>query len=171
MQWYDPSKNFMLLKRINYPVPTPLRVFEFYCEQHKIYPSIIIGVYSGHNHNTYKFQIVEMKENKQNLRQIENYDDLDHLNVINVTQIDKDSILLCHDTFVKILGLDGVVKQQIGKTNTLQFEFLIDSIIYMHEQDSVIAFHKHGLQARSFKENDVKLFSYFTKYPNLSLKY
>ncbi len=47
LQWYDPSKNFMLLKRIRYPVPNPLKVFEFLIEQNKIYPPLIIGVSLG----------------------------------------------------------------------------------------------------------------------------
>jgi hypothetical protein len=44
MQWYDPLNNFMLLKRVSYPVPSPLNVFELLTEQNKIYPPVIIGI-------------------------------------------------------------------------------------------------------------------------------
>lgn len=78
------------------------------------------------------------------------------MNIINVTQIDKDSILICHDNFVKIIGLDGIVKQDINKKSILEFNFKIESLVCLPDQDSVIAFHKHGLEERSYKENDVK---------------
>ena len=57
--------------------------------------------------------------------------------------------MICHDKFVKILNLDGVVKK-----NILIFNFRIESLVLL-DQESVIAFHKHGLQERSFKESDV----------------
>ena len=79
------------------------------------------------------------------------------LNIINVTQIDKESILICHDNFVKIIGLDGIVKVDINSQRPLilEFNFRIESLVCLTEQESVIAFHKHGLEERSFKENDV----------------
>ncbi len=71
------------------------------------------------------------------------------MDVVSLNQIDKESIIICHDSCVKILGLDGCVKK-----NVLVFDFKIDSLVLL-DQESVIAFHKHGLQERSFKENDV----------------
>ena len=42
------------LKRISYPVPNPLNVFELLTEQNKIYPPVIIGVAACANQNAYK---------------------------------------------------------------------------------------------------------------------
>lgn len=154
MQWYDPLNNFMLLKRISYPMPSVLNVFELLTEQNKIYPPVIIGVAACANQNAYKFRIVEMKDQKDRFH-LDTFDVNNQLNVVNVTQIDKDSILLCHDNFVKIIGLDGVVKQDINRTCNLTFNFKIESLVCLPDQESVIAFHKHGLEERSYKENDV----------------
>ncbi len=77
------------------------------------------------------------------------------LNIINVTQIDKDSLLICHDNFVKIIGLDGIVKQELNRHTVLEFNFRIESLVCLADQDSVIAFHRHGLEERSYRENDV----------------
>lgn len=77
------------------------------------------------------------------------------LNITNVTQIDKDSLLICHDSFVKIIGLDGIVKKDIKKCSILEFNFRIESLVCLSDQESVIAFHNHGLEERSYKENDV----------------
>lgn len=97
-----------------------------------------------------------MKDQKDSLK-MDTFDVKNQLNVINLTQIDKDSILLCHDNFVKIIGLDGIVKMDVSgyKPMILEFNFRIDSLVCLPEQESVIAFHKHGLEERSIKENDV----------------
>ncbi len=74
-----------------------------------------------------------------------------------MTQIDKDSILICYDNFVKIIGLDGIVKQDVNRCSILEFNFKIESLVCLPEQESVIAFHKNGLEERSFRDNDVSL--------------
>ncbi len=77
------------------------------------------------------------------------------MNIINVTQIDKDSILICHDNFVKIIGLDGIVKQEVNQCSILEFNFKIESLVCLPDSESVIAFHKNGLEERTYRENDV----------------
>lgn len=37
----------------------------------------------------------------------------------------------------------------------LEFNFKIESLVCLPEQESVIAFHTHGLEERSYKENEV----------------
>ena len=86
---------------------------------------------------------------------MDTFDVSNQLNIVNVTQIDKESILICHDNFVKIIGLDGIVKQEVNRRNLLEFNFKIESLVCLPDQESVIAFHKHGLEERSFKENDI----------------
>jgi hypothetical protein len=111
------------------------------------------------NENAYKFRIVEMKDQKESYR-FDTFDVSKQLSIVNVTQIDKDSILICHDNFVKIIGLDGIVKQDLSrKTSILEFNFKIESLVCLPDQQSVIAFHQHGLEERSFKENDVGFFN------------
>ena len=146
----------MNLKRISYPVPSHLTVFELLIEQNKIYPPVITGIAACvHNENAYKFRIIEMKEQNDSFR-MDTFDVNRQLNIINVTQIDKDSLLICHDNFVKIIGLDGIVKKNFRQMpSILEFSFKIESVVCLPDQESVIAFHKHGLEERSIKENDV----------------
>lgn len=144
----------MLLKRISYPIPSPLNVFELLTEQNKIYPPVIIGVAACANQKAYKFRIVEMKDQKDSFKN-DTFDVDNQLNIINVTQIDKDSILICHDNFVKIIGLDGIVKQEVNRCSILEFNFKIESLVCLPDSESVIAFHKNGLEERTYRENDV----------------
>ena len=106
--------------------------------------------------NYLNLKILYNRDQKDSLK-MDTFDVKNQLNVINLTQIDKDSILLCHDNFVKIIGLDGIVKMDVSghKPMILEFNFRIDSLVCLPEQESVIAFHKHGLEERSIKENDV----------------
>ena len=98
-----------------------------------------------------------MKDQKDSYR-FDTFDTSKQLSIVNVTQIDKDSILICHDSFVKIIGLDGIVKHDVNrKTSILEFNFKIESLVCLPDQQSVIAFHQHGLEERSFKENDVSI--------------
>jgi len=101
-----------------------------------------------------------MKDLKDSFR-VDTFDVSSQLNIVNVTQIDKDSILICHDNFVKIIGMDGIVKQEINKRTILEFNFKIESLVCLPDQESVIAFHTHGLEERSFKEDDVKIIFLF----------
>ncbi len=78
--------------------------------------------------------------------------------MVHLTQLDKETLLICHDNFVKIIGLDGIVKQDINRCSILEFSFKIESLVCLTDQESVIAFHKKGLEERSFKENDVNNF-------------
>ena len=75
---------------------------------------------------------------------------------MNLTQLDKDSFLICHDNFVKIIGIDGIVKQDVVNypQPLIEFPFRIESLVCLPEQRSVIAFHKHGLEERSYFENE-----------------
>ena len=78
------------------------------------------------------------------------------LEVVALTQLDKDSLLICHDRFVKIIGLDGIVRAEVagGRCAILEFNFKIEALVCLGDQESVIAFHKHGLEERSFRDNE-----------------
>ena len=73
---------------------------------------------------------------------------------MNLTQIDKEMLLICYDNLVRIIGLDGIIRKDI-KCSQLEFNFKIESLICLPEQESVMAFHTHGLEERSYKENEV----------------
>ena len=88
------------------------------------------------------------------------------LNIISVTQLEKDTVLVCFDNCVKLVDLQGHLKcgqhnnhqskQQQDKgppLSVLEFDFNVKSIVCL--TDSVLAFHLHGMQGRSFKNNEI----------------
>lgn len=68
-----------------------------------------------------------MKDSRDNLK-LEAYDERKQLDIVSLTQIDKDSMLICHDRFVKILGLDGVVKKNLSYCSIFEFPFKIEAL-------------------------------------------
>jgi hypothetical protein len=96
----------------------------------------------------------------------------ENLNIVNVTQLDKDSILVCYDNVVKIITPQGMLKINKKQVSELKFHFNIENIsklltilefyLFTYENgvsvslpDSVLAFHKHGMQGRSFKNGEI----------------
>jgi hypothetical protein len=75
------------------------------------------------------------------------------MNVQAVVQLEKDTILVCYDNMVKVINLQGKVKSSKRQTSELHFDFSISNIVVL--ADSVLAFHKHGMQGRSFKNGDI----------------
>lgn len=52
----------------------------------------------------------------------------ENLNIISVSQIDKDSILVCHDNVVKIITPQGKLRMNKKLVSELTFDFNISSI-------------------------------------------
>ncbi|XP_066256375.1 mitogen-activated protein kinase kinase kinase kinase 5 isoform X2 [Euwallacea similis] len=77
----------------------------------------------------------------------------ENLNIANVTQLDKDVILVCYDNLVKLVTPQGRLKVSKKQLSELRFDFKIDTILCL--ADSVLAFHKHGVQGRSLKNGEI----------------
>lgn len=96
----------------------------------------------------------------------------ENLNIANVTQLDKDAILVCYDNVVKVVTPQGRLKVSKKQLSELRFDFKIDSIckcpafcllrriarinsVLVCLADSILAFHKHGVQGRSLKNGEI----------------
>ncbi|XP_033332778.1 MAP4K3-like protein hppy isoform X8 [Megalopta genalis] len=162
MQWYDPLNKFMLLKHFDCTLPSPLNVFEIIITPEMEYPMVCVSVKQPYQQNKLKLDLINMNSGASWFHSDE-LEDMDgsatviprreNLHVINVTQLEKNAILVCYDNVVKVVTLQGKPRSTRKHMSELHFNFQIESIICL--PDSVLAFHKHGMQGRSFKNGEV----------------
>ncbi|CAH0546153.1 unnamed protein product [Brassicogethes aeneus] len=163
MQWYDPLNKFMLLKHVECSLPYPLNVFEMIITPELEYPMVCVSIKQAYQPNTFKLDLINMNSGA-NWFHSDELQDMDgtatvvpkreNLDITSVTQLDKDSILVCYENYIKIVTPKGtLVKLSRKQVNDLRFDFKIESILCL--PDSVLAFHKHGVQGRSLKNGEI----------------
>ncbi|XP_036230321.1 mitogen-activated protein kinase kinase kinase kinase 5 isoform X6 [Bactrocera oleae] len=171
MQWYDPLNKFMLLKQCEWPASSILGgghgcvlnghtpVFEMIITPELEYPIVCTGVRKALN-GCLKLELINM-----NSASWFHSDDLDFdatatmvprrdlLKVVKVHQVEKDAILVCYGNIIQIVTLQGNPKQHKKLVSQLNFDFNVDSIVCL--PDSVLAFHKHGMQGKSLRNGEI----------------
>uniref|UniRef100_A0A8D8QDA7 Mitogen-activated protein kinase kinase kinase kinase n=2 Tax=Cacopsylla melanoneura TaxID=428564 RepID=A0A8D8QDA7_9HEMI len=162
MQWYDPLNKFMHLKSLECSLTFPLSVFEMVITPELEYPMLCVGVKQGYDEgNRLRLDLINVNTGSSWLMDDSTEDGTatmvprrENLNIINVTQLDKDSILVCYSNIVQIVNLQGKLRPPSKKQiSEMRFDFQIESIVCL--PDSVLAFHKNGMQGRSLKNGEV----------------
>ncbi|XP_055908323.1 mitogen-activated protein kinase kinase kinase kinase 5 isoform X2 [Eupeodes corollae] len=171
MQWYDPLNKFMLLKQCEWPSnsgvigghivqnggQTP--VFEMIITPELEYPIVCTGVRKGMN-GCLRLELINM-----NSAGWFHSDDLEFdgtatmvprrefIKVVKVHQVEKDAILVCYGNIIQIVTLQGNPKQHKKMVSQLTLDFTVESIVCL--PDSILAFHKHGMQGKSLRNGEV----------------
>jgi len=162
MQWYDPLNKFMLLKHFECSIAQPPRVFEMIITPDLEYPIVCVNVRRGYDGRSLKLDMINLNSSSSwfHSDELEEADGTqtvvprhELMNIVSVTQLEKDTILVCHDNMVKVVNLQGKLKSSKRQASELHFDFSISCIVCL--TDSVLAFHRQGMQGRSFKNNEV----------------
>uniref|UniRef100_A0A8C7FVM0 non-specific serine/threonine protein kinase n=1 Tax=Oncorhynchus kisutch TaxID=8019 RepID=A0A8C7FVM0_ONCKI len=149
LQWYEPMQRFMLIKHFDFPLPSPLKVFEMLVVPEQEYPMVCIAVSQA----TEPGQVVRFETINLNSCSSWFTEMGSTVDAIHVTQLERDTLLVCLDKNLKIVNLQGRLKSNKKLASELSFDFTIGSVVCL--QDSVLAFWKHGMQGKSFKSNEV----------------
>ncbi|XP_053684534.1 mitogen-activated protein kinase kinase kinase kinase 3 isoform X1 [Sabethes cyaneus] len=166
MQWYDPLNKFMLLKQCDWPsgnlqyYGVNSNVFEMIITPELEYPIVCVNVRRGSN-DSLKLDLINTNNSSSwfnsNAEEMDGMATVinrrDTLRPIKVHQIERDAILVCYDNIVQIVDVLGSPKQSKKYICRLEFSFNIDNIVCL--TDSVLAFHKNGMQGRSLRNGEI----------------
>ena len=70
-----------------------------------------------------------------------------------MNQLENDTILIGYSRYVKIISKSGKLKPARKLRSEIGFDFDIEAAVCL--PDSVLGFHKHGLQGRSYKDESI----------------
>ncbi|CAN9511123.1 unnamed protein product [Ophioblennius macclurei] len=151
LQWYEPMQKFMLIKHFDFPLPSPLRVFEMVVVPHQEYPLVCIGVSHGSSPN------VPINTEYINLNSNTSWFSSSGLekpcpDVVQVNQLDSSSLLVLLEKSAHIVSLDGELWSSRSVPYETTFSHDVDSIVFF--EDTLLAMWRHGWQRRGkgFKE-------------------
>ncbi|KAJ7988727.1 hypothetical protein DPEC_G00312220 [Dallia pectoralis] len=152
LQWYEPMQRFMLIKNFDFPLPSPLKVFEMLVVPEQEYPMICVAISQATEPGqVVRFETINLNSCSSWFTDISSAGQ--SVDAIHVTQLERDTVLVCLDKNLKIVNLQGRLKSNKKLASELSFDFTIGSVVSL--QDSVLAFWKHGMQGKSFKSNEV----------------
>ncbi|KAL0972979.1 hypothetical protein UPYG_G00197250 [Umbra pygmaea] len=145
LQWYEPMQKFMLIKNFDFPLPSPLRVFEMMVTPQQEYPLVCIRVNKGPrteqpvllgninlNSNTSWFTNTGLEGQC--------------LDKVQVNQLDCTNLLVLLENSVHIVSLDGIQTSHRMLQAETNFSFDVDAVVYF--ENTLLAVWRHGWQRR-----------------------
>lgn len=151
LQWYEPMQKFMLIKTFDFPLPSPLRVFEMVAAPQQEYPLVCIGVSRGSS-PTVPVNIEYINLNSNTSWFSSSGLEKPCPDVVQVNQLDSSSLLVLSDKSAHIVSLEGALKSSRSGPYEATFSHNVDSVVYF--EDTLLVVWRHGWERRgkSFKE-------------------
>ncbi|KAI7801085.1 putative mitogen-activated protein kinase kinase kinase kinase 5-like [Triplophysa rosa] len=140
-----PTHVFFLLKQFDFPLPSPLRVFEMLAVPDQEYPHVFIRASRGAA-PTQPVQLGSIDLNSNTSWFADTGLESRSAERVQLNQLESDTLLVLIDNSLHTLSLDGSVKNFKQQPTDVTFNMDIDAVV--HCDDTLIAFWKHGWQRR-----------------------
>ncbi|XP_016114123.1 mitogen-activated protein kinase kinase kinase kinase 5-like isoform X3 [Sinocyclocheilus grahami] len=151
LQWYEPMHKFMLIKQFDFPLPTPLRVFEMMVLPDQEYPQVYIRVSRGSG-PSHPVQLDYIDLNSNTSWFADTGLESRCADRVQLNQLDSNTLLVLIDNSVHTVALDGSAKCHRHLTD-VSFKLDIDAVVYHDE--TLIAVGKHGWQRRGQGSSEI----------------
>ncbi|XP_075042950.1 mitogen-activated protein kinase kinase kinase kinase 1 isoform X3 [Mixophyes fleayi] len=151
LEWYQPLEKFMLLKHIDFPLPSPLRIFEMLLVPREKYPLVCIGVSNGSScHSNIQFQTINLNSVTSWFTDYE--DDGSWSGPVQLTQIGCDQVLVLINNTLNLVNHRG---EPLHTTHVpkINFAFQVDSIALSGEY--VFVLKSKGFQVLRLQSAEV----------------
>ncbi|XP_064359025.1 mitogen-activated protein kinase kinase kinase kinase 1 isoform X2 [Dromaius novaehollandiae] len=144
LQWYEPMQKFMLVKHFDFPLPSPLRVFELLVSPGEEYPSVCIGVSRGPSPAR---PVLFHTINLNSLTSWFTHADAEPScpGPVQVTQLDSETVLVLLDRSVRLVTLQGAPARRLAAPD-ITFDVAVEAVALV--RGCVQAFWRHGVQVR-----------------------
>ncbi|XP_041092190.1 mitogen-activated protein kinase kinase kinase kinase 5-like [Polyodon spathula] len=152
LQWYEPMHKFMLIKHFDFPLPTPLRVFEMLVVPDQEYPLVCIGLRKGSTPGQ-DVQFENINLNSATSWFTRSSAESTSTDPVQVSQLDCNTLLVLVHKSVMLVNLQGAVKSQRKQLSEVSYSFAVESVVYF--EDSILALWKHGWQRRDVRFAEV----------------
>ncbi|XP_067220580.1 mitogen-activated protein kinase kinase kinase kinase 5 [Chanodichthys erythropterus] len=152
LQWYEPMHKFMLIKQFDFPLPTPLRVFEMLVVPDQEYPQVYIRVSRGAS-PSHPVQLDYIDLNSNTSWFTDTGLESRGADRVQLHQMDGDTLLVLIDNAVHTVALDGSAKSHRLQPSDVTFKLDIDAVVYY--DDTLIAIWKHGWQRRGQGSSEI----------------
>uniref|UniRef100_A0A3B4TSQ1 Mitogen-activated protein kinase kinase kinase kinase n=1 Tax=Seriola dumerili TaxID=41447 RepID=A0A3B4TSQ1_SERDU len=127
LQWYEPMQRFMLIKHFDFPLPSPLKVFEMLVVPEQEYPLVCVAISQGTEPGqVVRFETINLNSCSSWFTEIGTNNQ--QVDAIHVTQLERDTVLVCLDQNLKIVNLQGRLKSNKKLASELSFDFCIGSV-------------------------------------------
>lgn len=150
LQWVESMKRFMIAKQVDIQIAEsdPFRLI-VHQSNDQPYPSALIGVQQGVQPSHFPLQIIDLNKSGP----FDTTTEHPSLPIKIVNQLENDTILIGFSKYVKIISKSGRLKPARKLRSEISFDFDIEAAVCL--PDSVLGFHKHGLQGRSYKDEAI----------------
>nr|XP_046150491.1 mitogen-activated protein kinase kinase kinase kinase 5-like [Oncorhynchus gorbuscha] len=145
LQWYEPMQKFMLIKHFDFPLPSPLRVFEMVVAPQQEYPLVCFGVHRGPSPEQ-PIQLDNMNLNSNTSWFTNTGLESRCPGTVQVNQLDCNTLLVLFENSVHIVGLEGAQRSHWTLQAETTFTFDVEAVVYF--ENTLLAMWRHGWQRR-----------------------
>ncbi|KAL2095563.1 hypothetical protein ACEWY4_007711 [Coilia grayii] len=152
LQWYEPMQKFMLIKTFDFPLPSPLRVFEMVMVSDQEYPLVCIGVTKGNNPDQ-PIQVNTINLNSNTSWFTSTGQEACCADTVQVNQLNSNTLLVLLDNSAYLVNLEGSVRVQKRMQSEVSFHLSVESVVYF--EGTLLALWRHGWQRRGENFYDI----------------